>query len=208
LVIETRRRETDPVEEQLGEDDRIAVGWAFRSGSPTGRRVAERVRRGETAMSVDDLVAIRHEWDAAGRPVYEPHVHRDTVQFADGTSVTAVSFLTDDPYRRDTAPSFGLYLDARWDPPWPHEHLAWPDFGVPDPDELAASLHRLLAHERSGERVEIGCLGGHGRTGSALACLAVLTGTPADSAVDWVRTHYCPDAVETDEQRAFVENNG
>jgi hypothetical protein len=168
--------------------------------------VADRVRRGEKVMSIDDLVAIRHEWEAAGRPAYEPHVHRTAVQFGDGTSVTAVSFVAGDPYSRVTAPAFGLYLDARWDPPWPHEHVAWPDFGVPDPDELRASLQRLLARAGSGDVVEIGCLGGHGRTGSALACLAVLTGTPAGGAVAWVRAHYCPDAVETNEQRAFVEN--
>jgi hypothetical protein len=34
----------------------------------------------------------------------------------------------------------------------------------------------------------------------------VLTGTPADQAVDWVRARYCPKAVETDAQRAFVES--
>lgn len=207
FAIETPRRESDVVEEQLSQDDQIAVGWAFSTRSPTGQLVRERVQRGET-MTNDDLVAIRHEWEAAGRPAHERHVHRNAVQFADGTSVTAVSFLTDDPYSRDTAAAFGLYLDARWDPPWPHEHVAWPDFGVPDPDELRASLQRLLARARSGDLVEIGCLGGHGRTGSALACLAVLTGTPPDGAVDWVRANYCPDAVETNEQRAFVENYG
>ena len=56
--------------------------------------------------------------------------------------------------------------------------------------------------------VEIGCLGGHGRTGTALACLAVLAGTPAAEAVAWVRGAYCPKAVETDAQRAFVESFG
>ena len=194
------------MEEQLGHDDQVAVGWAVSSGSPTGRLVADRARRGEKTMSTDDVVAMRDEWETAGRPAYAPHVHRTSVQFADGTSVTAVSFLTGDPYSRDTAPAFGLYLDPRWNPPWPHEHVTWPDFGVPDADELRASLPRLLARARSGELVEIGCLGGHGRTGSALACLAVLTGTPPDVAVDWVRANYCPDSVETDEQRAFVKN--
>jgi protein-tyrosine phosphatase len=52
--------------------------------------------------------------------------------------------------------------------------------------------------------VEIGCLGGHGRTGTALACLAIRTGHPAGDAVDWVRTVYCSSAVETPEQEAFV----
>ena len=70
------------------------------------------------------------------------------------------------------------------------------------------SLERLLARARSGDLVEVGCLGGHGRTGTALACLAVLTGAPPDGAVDWVRANYCPDAVETAEQRAFVESYG
>ena len=194
------------MEEQFSPEDQVALGWAFGSGAPSGQVLRERVQRGE-AMTDDDLIAIRREWEAAGRPVYERHVHRDVVEFPDGTSVIAVSF-GDDPYARETAPAFGLYLDERWDPPWPHEHLAWPDFGLPDPDELGAALPRLLARARGGDVVEIGCLGGHGRTGSALACLAVLTGVPADGAVDWVRAHYCPGAVETDDQRAFVERSG
>ena len=191
------------MDEHFSPDDQAALGWAFGSRSPSGEALRERVQRGEQ-MTGDDLVAIRREWEVAGRPVHERHVHRDVVEFPDGSSVIAVSF-GDDPYARETAPAFGLYLDARWDPPWPHAHLAWPDFGVPDPDELGAALPQLLARARGGDMVEIGCLGGHGRTGSALACLAVLTGVPADGAVDWVRAHYCPDAVETDEQRAFVE---
>jgi protein-tyrosine phosphatase len=59
---------------------------------------------------------------------------------------------------------------------------------------------------RAGQRVEIGCLGGHGRTGTALACLAVLSGEPANQAVAWVRTNYCSNAIETPEQAAFVSS--
>jgi protein-tyrosine phosphatase len=62
----------------------------------------------------------------------------------------------------------------------------------------------VLARARSGEAVEIGCLGGHGRTGTALACLAVLAGTPPDDAVAWVRATYCEKAVETDAQEQLV----
>ena len=115
------------MEEQLSPDDGIAVGWALTTRSPTGRLVAQRLQWGDKAIRVDDLVGIRHEWEAAGRPAYEPHVHRTAVRFPDGTSVTAVSLLTADPYGRDKAPSFGLYLDAQWDPPWPHEHVASAD---------------------------------------------------------------------------------
>ena len=124
--------------------------------------------------------------------------------FVDGTVVFGARFLVDDPYDREHPPTFGLYLDERWAPPWDHTHLEWVDFGVPDAADLRRALEDVLDRSRRGERVEVGCLGGHGRTGTALACLAVLTGTPPGEAVGWVRSQYCEKAVETDEQRAFV----
>lgn len=138
--------------------------------------------------------------------LHELHRHRSPLFLPDGTAVVAVSYDDTDPYGRDVTPAFGLYLDPRWQPPWPHAHLDWPDFGVPaDPAELVDGLEDLLARARSGDLVEIGCVGGHGRTGTALACLAVLVGHPPADAVEWVRATYCADAVETDEQAAFVE---
>jgi hypothetical protein len=137
--------------------------------------------------------------------VTEPHVHRTRVVFTDGIAIVGVTFSAQDTYRRDVMPSFGLYLDDRWSPPWPHAHVEWRDFGVPDDVEgLRVALNDLLERARRGDTVEVGCLGGHGRTGTALACLAVLTGTPAAEAVGWVRANYCTKAVETDEQEAFV----
>ncbi len=136
---------------------------------------------------------------------FEMHIHHTPIVLPDGTALTAVSFDAADPYRRDPAPDFGLYLDARWRPPWPHADLDWPDFGVPaDPGVLVAGLRDLRERAAAGERVEIGCWGGHGRTGTALAVLAVLAGHPADGAVAWVRSSYCARAVETPEQEAFV----
>jgi protein-tyrosine phosphatase len=123
----------------------------------------------------------------------------------DGTTITAVSFDDADPYSRVAPPDFGLYLDRRWSPPWPHAHLDWPDFGVPDdPDLVLSALAELLARAQNRERVEIGCLGAHGRTGTALAAAAILCGLPPQDAVDWVRTTYCDRAIETAEQEAFV----
>jgi len=52
--------------------------------------------------------------------------------------------------------------------------------------------------------VEIACAGGHGRTGTALACLAILDGIPGAEAVAFVREHYDPHAVETPAQRRYV----
>jgi hypothetical protein len=133
------------------------------------------------------------------------HCHRTRVQLADGTLLTGVTFLGEDPYAREDPPAFGLYLDPRWAPPWPHAHVEWPDFGVPDDlDALRRALIDLLDRARSGAVVELGCLGGHGRTGTALACIAVLAGTPPDDAVAWVRSSYCEEAVETEAQEALV----
>lgn len=136
---------------------------------------------------------------------HEVHLHRDVVALPDGTRVGAVSFDPLGPDARDHAPDYGLYLDRRWQPSWPHRHLEWPDFGVPrDPALALAALADVLDRARSGQQVEVGCLGGHGRTGTALAGLAVLTGQDPAGAVAWVRASYCPEAVETRGQEEFV----
>lgn len=103
------------------------------------------------------------------------------------------------------SPDFGLYLLARRpDVPWESGWVRWPDFRLPaDPSALREALGEVW--RRAGdERVEVACRGGTGRTGTALACLAVLDGVPAHEAMAYVRRHYRPHAVETRAQRAFV----
>lgn len=70
--------------------------------------------------------------------------------------------------------------------------------------QVVAVLRSVLDRARAGERVEVGCIGGHGRTGTTLACLAILAGHPPGEAVAWVRANYCAEAVETPEQKAFI----
>jgi hypothetical protein len=137
----------------------------------------------------------------------EVHVHRAPVRLPDGTEIAAVSFDPADPYARANPPDYGVYFDERWAPDWAHEHVPWPDFGVPsDAGQLLTVLAAALDRALAGERVEIGCIGGHGRTGTALACLAVLAGLPAREAAGWVREHYCTAAIETAEQEEFVRS--
>jgi protein-tyrosine phosphatase len=69
--------------------------------------------------------------------------------------------------------------------------------------DARAALEEAWARAVS-ERVEVACSGGHGRTGTALACLAVLDGVPPDEAVAWVREHYRRRAVETPAQARFA----
>ena len=90
-------------------------------------------------------------------------------------------------------------------PPWPARRVRWPDFWIPlDRADALAALTEALDRARAGERVEVACHGGIGRTGTALACLAVLDGVPPDEAVAYVRRHYHHRAVETPWQRRFV----
>jgi protein-tyrosine phosphatase len=107
-------------------------------------------------------------------------------------------------------PDFGLYLgsrklQARHTLDWSHEWIDWPDFLLPRDSRRAVDAIRDL-HRRAldGQRVEIACGGGIGRTGTVIASLAVLAGVPADDAVGWVRTHYHRRAVETPWQRRWI----
>ena len=105
-------------------------------------------------------------------------------------------------------PEFALYLlreEPEGEPvPWEYRWVDWPDFGLPA-DPAGAREALAAAWRRSAdERVEVGCMGGKGRTGTALACIAVLDGVPPQDAVAYVRRQYDPHAVETDDQRRYV----
>ncbi|MDQ3612643.1 MAG: protein phosphatase [Actinomycetota bacterium] len=110
------------------------------------------------------------------------------------------------PVPEGPTPTFAVYLLGSKPPQvnWESRWVPWPDFRLPR-DQLAAAealRHSWLRAEQ--ERVEIACRGGRGRTGTALACLAVLDGVPADRAVAFVRKHYASRAVETPWQRRYV----
>ncbi|UNS99586.1 protein phosphatase [Streptomyces tubbatahanensis] len=103
-------------------------------------------------------------------------------------------------------PAFGLYLLGREPAPlaWEYRWLRWPDFRLPADRAAARDAFRQVWERSGSERVEVACGGGQGRTGTALACLAVLDGVPPHEAVAYVRTHYAPRAVETPWQKRYV----
>jgi hypothetical protein len=103
-------------------------------------------------------------------------------------------------------PTFAVYLTGRPPPAvaWESRWLRWPDFRLPaDRDQAVEMLAEAWARAVN-DRIEIACGGGRGRTGTALACLAVLDGISPDQAVAYVRHHYDPHAVETPWQRRYV----
>ncbi len=110
------------------------------------------------------------------------------------------------PLPEGPAPTYAVYLlgsrppETAWESSW----LPWPDFRLPTDRARASELLRDAWSRTLTDRVELACGGGRGRTGTALACLAVLDGIPPGEAVAYVREHYDRRAVETPWQRRYV----
>ena len=122
-------------------------------------------------------------------------------------------------------PDVALYLDARWGAdrllvspgsslPFAKkgqtQHVLlypWEDWGVPEnPKLFNRVLKWALAEIRRGKVVEIACMGGHGRTGTALACLLVLQGLTPTRAMRRVWSKYCEEAIESHRQMNFIRS--
>jgi hypothetical protein len=99
----------------------------------------------------------------------------------DGTKIIGSGCFERTP--DDEVPDFGLYAYEGWRPTWPAAFIEWPDFGLPvDTREASRLIVEAFDRARSGELVEVGCHAGNGRTGSIIACMAILTGrAPADA---------------------------
>ena len=110
------------------------------------------------------------------------------------------------PGAPDLSPEFAVYLVAKAPEATRGRTAGWSGATsarrAPTDDAVVALRE---AYERAAhERVEIACSGGVGRTGTALAAVAVLAGVAPAEAVAWVRQHYHPRAVETSWQRRWV----
>ncbi|MGI8762021.1 MAG: protein-tyrosine phosphatase family protein [Jatrophihabitantaceae bacterium] len=105
-------------------------------------------------------------------------------------------------------PEFAVYLLADPPPPdgWQARWIRWPDFRLPADRRDALQALTEAWRRAETQRVEIACAGGRGRTGSALACIAILDGVPRSEAVGFVREHYDARAVETPGQRRYVRS--
>lgn len=114
------------------------------------------------------------------------------------------------PLPEGQEPTFGLYLLGRRPPSvsWEARWLRWPDLALPLDRSAAEAALREAWTRAADERVELACWGGNGRTGTAMACLAVLDGVPNAEAVSYVRKHYRPRAVETPWQRRYIARFG
>lgn len=86
--------------------------------------------------------------------------------------------------------------------------IDWPDMQAP---QLDKGFWEALAQDLGGitGKAAIFCMGGHGRTGTALSALAQVTEyAPAitnGDVVRWLRSVYCDHAVETEDQVRYLE---
>jgi hypothetical protein len=147
---------------------------------------------------------------------------RSTVFHLDGGLDIYASAYRDIKYRMDERVNIGVYMYDSWgvgslvspglDAPWAPEVLTqqvlleWPDFGTPDLEytPLVDIVKWMLDQLAAGKTLETGCMGGHGRTGTMLACLLVAQGIPPGTALERVRKDHCTKAVENEKQGQFV----
>jgi hypothetical protein len=90
--------------------------------------------------------------------------------------------------------------------PPPVVEVDWPDRGVPMvPIAWWTKLMHVIRTEYAGH-VIVACIGGHGRTGTALAamCLVANPKLGVEEAINFVRTHHCFNAVESDAQVEYL----
>lgn len=83
--------------------------------------------------------------------------------------------------------------------------MRWSDFWLPRDRSYARDVLVEAWARAVDERVEIACGSGRGRTGTALACLAVIDGVPPDQAVSFVRRLYDNRAIEMPWQGRYAE---
>ena len=113
----------------------------------------------------------------------------------------------------------GVYLDDTWgrheltvsaglNVPWASRRRGkqvviypWPDYSIPDNVRRTTDMAEwVLQSVKAGRKVDIGCFGAHGRTGTLLALLLILQGATATEAIKQVRTEHCTLAIESGAQ--------
>ena len=92
----------------------------------------------------------------------------------------------------------------------PTMFLDWPDMGVLDIEDLkpvvkTLAYHLLHDNFKVQQRIEIGCMGGHGRTGTLMALIMVQLGCKPGKAIKTIRKDYCDKAIETKKQEELIK---
>lgn len=95
-------------------------------------------------------------------------------------------------------------------------YLTWPDRGVVPFAKLLPLLAWMDEQIDAGKKLELACMGGHGRTGTLAAAILLYRRNKnnkeklsAKTVIDFVRQYYCDEAIESDSQEDLLyELNG
>lgn len=130
----------------------------------------------------------------------------DPYSLSDGTVIYLSG--SSDAHARTWEPDLAVYLSQSWTPRTIAYNVGWVDYGLPllTMGQVLQIARTAYDAAKSGLSVEIGCMGGHGRTGTFVAILELLAQDSPDHAlaVSKVRSEHCSKAVETAEQAYYV----
>tara|TARA_Y100000310_G_C20656716_1_gene802341 strand:- start:1311 stop:2063 length:753 start_codon:yes stop_codon:yes gene_type:complete len=131
-------------------------------------------------------------------------------------------YLTGSSHTKEKAlsawPDAGVYLASNWfkgaaastdgfdlgTASWPSLFIDWPDMGAISIDLLEPCIEWAKARLEKKERLEIACVGGHGRTGTYAVALMISMGMDTLEAFNLIRDKYCSKAVESREQAELL----
>jgi hypothetical protein len=90
---------------------------------------------------------------------------------------------------------------------YPNIQVKWADLGTLPLWDLDSLIHIARKYISCGRMVDIACMGGHGRTGTFLACLeGKVNGWKAEYSMAWVKENYCKEAIEGYRQRNMIRS--
>jgi protein-tyrosine phosphatase len=175
-------------------DDRpLRVDWLDRSSLADDRRG----RLGLTFLPGKHGASFRYP----GR-VYRRDLDEDLVSLAAAGISVLILLVEDhelarwgDPAIVEIAARRGLRIER-----WP-----MPDGTAPATADAMTAILASIHQAREEGDVAVACMGGVGRTGTVVACALVAAGWPPAEAIAEVRRVRHPTAVETAEQRDFVD---
>src|SRR5262245_23912762 len=145
-------------------------------------------------------------WAASEREVGHDLDWDLRIRIRDRYSSTDDSFVTLENGAENMFPASLAYVDLP-----PTINIYWPDYEAPAMGkkwwlELTKGLLELAQKEKPTDMV-VFCMGGHGRTGTALSILAALTGVVGKGGdpVAYVRSKHCEKAVESTIQINYIK---
>lgn len=199
--------------------------WTYLSRAAVEKKVA----RLNLDTKGEDVGKKKKWWDSGGKTDEKKDDKKPVTQFAgygttyqkcrhyghelvlpDGTKIQVSSqFTRKTAEELKTAPDMGcaFYLASSWQPGDIQYSINWPDMNIPavPMEQIKWAANEMLRLAREGKRVETGCVGGHGRTGTFLAIILLqITDFTAEQAIDWVHEKYCTEAIESEVQEWYI----